>query len=195
MAEAQKRKGPESHELPGGTVPSTDKVYELLANKRRRYVIRYLKGQDGPVPLGLIAEQVAAWEEEVDTSEVTASQRKSVYTGLQQRHLPKMDDAGLVSFDRRRGTVEATQLLSELDMSTQNDTTEELPWCYYYLGLSAVSGAAVLASWAGLPLFSIVTHATWGVLCVVVLAISASIHVLTARGVQFGTDSVLPTRD
>lgn len=186
MAKAQKvgTDGPERPEIPDGSAPSPDKLYQLLANQRRRYAIHYLKYQDGTIQLGLLAEQVAAWEENIEPSEVAASRRKSVYTGLQQRHLPKMDETGLVSFDRSRGVIEPTDLLHEIDLYTEPDQSGEFPWCYYYLMLSTVTGAALLASWANVPLFSATTPAAWGTFGIVSLAISASIHTLTTRELE-----------
>ncbi|PSP49506.1 hypothetical protein BRC67_10995 [Halobacteriales archaeon QH_3_68_24] len=72
-----------------------DQVFEILKNKRRRTVLRYLKGRDGPVALGDLAEEVAAVENDTPVAQVTSRERKCAYVGLYQCHLPKMDDMPL----------------------------------------------------------------------------------------------------
>jgi len=57
-------------------------AYEILANRRRRYVIHLLQYRDESMELGPLAERVAAWEYETDPERVTSQQRKTVYTAL-----------------------------------------------------------------------------------------------------------------
>ncbi|WP_135662370.1 DUF7344 domain-containing protein [Halorhabdus rudnickae] len=83
-----------------------DRVFEILKNQRRRYVLRYLSDIDGQVRLGELAEQIAAWEYEKDVRQISSQERKRVYVGLYQSHLPKMDDAGVISYNKSRGTIE-----------------------------------------------------------------------------------------
>lgn len=80
---------------------------ELLKNARRRRTLR-LVADDGPVDLGDLAEQIAARENDVPVSELSSSERKRVYVGLYQCHLPKLDDEGVVAFDPESGRVAAT---------------------------------------------------------------------------------------
>lgn len=84
---------------------SLDKTYELLKNRRRRDVLAYLRAHDGEGSLSDIAEQIAAWENSIEVSQLSGAQRKRVYIGLYQGHLPKMDSAGVIDFDKNRGTV------------------------------------------------------------------------------------------
>lgn len=183
----------QSHDTPSSTALSRDKLYELLANQRRRYVMHYLKYQDESVALGTLAEQVAAWEQEIEIPEITAAQRKSVYTALQQRHLPKMDEAGLISFNRRSGTVEPTELLSEIDVYAEIVRSRDFPWCYYYFGLSVVAAAALTAVWGQIPPFTFFTEIAWGIFCVISFAISAVMHILAAREMKLGNKPDPPT--
>jgi hypothetical protein len=74
--------------------PSRDDVFTVLGNGRRRNVIRALQRADGTVEISDLAEQVAAWENDIPLNRVTYDQRKRTYTALQQFHLPKMDEAG-----------------------------------------------------------------------------------------------------
>jgi len=70
--------------------PSRDEVFKALSNRRRRNVITYLKQHDDDARVRDIAEQLAAWENDVEIPEVTYKQRKRVYTALHQSHLPKL---------------------------------------------------------------------------------------------------------
>jgi hypothetical protein len=95
-----------------------DEVFDILRNQRRRDVLLYLAGaEDNATTLSELAEHVAAKENDIDTEELSSSQRKRVYIGLYQCHLPKMDDIGVVDYDQDRGTVvlqNASKLLSYL---------------------------------------------------------------------------------
>jgi hypothetical protein len=84
----------------------------VLQNPRRRAVLRYLAGES-PTTQGELAEHIAGLENDVDPAAVSSTQRKRVYISLYQSHLPKLDEAGAIDFDRNRGTVEATPQTDE----------------------------------------------------------------------------------
>lgn len=85
---------------------STNETFEILKNRRRRAVLKYLDDVGGHATLDTIAEHVAAEENDIDTNQLSSQQRKRVYIGLYQVHLPKMDDLGIIEYDQDRGTVE-----------------------------------------------------------------------------------------
>jgi len=88
-----------------GEVP-LDELYGVLKNKRRRLVLHYLlNARDHEGVLGTVATQIAAWENDIPVAEVDSTLRKRTYNTLQQTHLPKMDEVGLVEYDRYRGTI------------------------------------------------------------------------------------------
>ncbi|PSP94168.1 hypothetical protein BRC91_06855 [Halobacteriales archaeon QS_4_62_28] len=120
-----------------------DRVFELLKNQRRREVLRYLETSDEEVvSLSDLAEHIAAIENDTTVRAISSSERKRVYVGLYQCHLPKMDDMNVVAFDQNRGTIElgpnAEQLEEFLDINDENGYS----WPRYYAGLAA--GSAVL---------------------------------------------------
>jgi len=124
----------------GKTGPATDisedDLYEVLANRRRRFAVHLLKREpEDSVEIGEMAERIAAWENDVEVAEITGSDRKRVYTALQQSHLPKMDDAGVVEFDKDRGTVEPTATLEGVDLYMDVVEGREIP------GVSTTSGS------------------------------------------------------
>lgn len=174
------------------TVPSRDTMYELLSNQRRRYAIHYLKYQDESVPIGMLAERIAAWENEIPDAEVTCEQRKSAYTALQQHHLPKLDDAGLVSFNRQRGLVAPGDALDKVDIYTEVVQDGDFSWSQYYLGLSVVTGLVLGGVWAGVTPLTALPDIAWGIFCVTAFAVSAAVHFTATRGMKLGTDKQPP---
>jgi hypothetical protein len=113
------RRGEESPDAVSGPVDDVplDTVYDILRNERRRLVLHYLvNAPDHRAVIGTLATQIAAWENGVPVSAVTSKLRKRTYNTLQQTHLSKMDDAGLVDYDRSRGTVELTASPGQLEL-------------------------------------------------------------------------------
>lgn len=84
---------------------SKDTVFEALTNSRRRATLYYLDENGGASNIGDLAEHIAAAENDISVPELTSAQRKRVYIGLYQCHLPKLDEMGIVEFDKHRGTV------------------------------------------------------------------------------------------
>lgn len=91
-----------------------DVLFELLKNRRRRRVLRYLDRKSSTVDLGTLAEALAAEENDTSPRALSSSERKRVYICLYQCHLPKLDDAGVIEFDSNRGTITKTPLVSDL---------------------------------------------------------------------------------
>lgn len=91
-----------------------DVIFELLRVSRRREVLWYLEENEGTARLDELAEHIAAKENDIELAELTSSQRKRVYIGLYQCHLPKMDDSGVIEYDQARGTIELRQAAEQL---------------------------------------------------------------------------------
>lgn len=89
-----------------GPAIELDQVFELLRNRRRRDVLWYLLETDEQMSLSDVAESIAARECDKPVSQITSQERKRVYIGLYQGHLPKMDDYGAIDYDQQRGTIE-----------------------------------------------------------------------------------------
>ncbi|ARS89425.1 DUF7344 domain-containing protein [Natrarchaeobaculum aegyptiacum] len=89
----------------GGRQLSADTILELLANRRRRYLLYALRGREDPIELSTLAEQIAGWEHDVPPDEVAKNEYKSVYVSSVQCHVPKLADAGVVDHDEDNHTV------------------------------------------------------------------------------------------
>jgi len=84
---------------------SLDIVFGILSNRRRQLVLEYLRDNDGEATTGELAEHIAAIENDTTVQQLNAQQRKRVYIGLYQSHLPKMDDVDVIDFNQSRGRV------------------------------------------------------------------------------------------
>ncbi len=159
-------------------------IFSLLSNQRRRYAIHYLKREEEPVALGELAEHVAAWELEKDVEELTSTERKRIYTSLQQTHLPTLERAEMVEFDDR--TVTLTENARDLDVYLDVVPGDSIPWGVYYLGLSVLAGVVMAGLWLEVVPTETVPELGWATGLVVMFAVSAVVHVLENRRMRLG---------
>ena len=145
-----------------------DDLFKLLSNERRRHILYTLLEEDGPLDIGSLSQEIAAYEDGTTYEKVTSKDRKRVYTALQQSHLPKMDRTGVLEFDRDRGTIEPTAALEDVRVYLDAVRGRDIPWSEYYLGLTVLSAVVLGASLlAVFPFTAIDPH-------VVTLAVVAS---------------------
>jgi len=84
-----------------------DEAGVLIKNERRRMVVYALAETDQEkLTIGGVSETVAASECEKRPAQLQSKERKQVYVGLYQGHLPKMDKMGIIDYDQDRGTLE-----------------------------------------------------------------------------------------
>ena len=156
--------------------PEKDELYDLLSNHRRRYVLHFCKRTDGPVTLSELAEQVAAWEQDKEIAELSSAERKRVYTSLQQTHLNRLDDAGIVDFDDDEVTL--TDRAKELDIYLDIVPAESIPWGVYYLGVSVLGGLVLAGVAVGFVPTDTVPAIGWGLLVLAVFLVSSVAQVI-----------------
>lgn len=84
---------------------TTDALFQILGNSRRRFIIRQLYRTDRELGLKELAAQIAAVEEGVSPEEITNEERQRVYVSLYQTHLPTLTDSGLVDYDDDQHTM------------------------------------------------------------------------------------------
>jgi hypothetical protein len=165
--------------------PSTNTVFELLDNQRRRAVVHYLRQRGRPVTIRELSRQLAAWENREPLEEVTPTERHRVYNALQQQHLPKMDRAGVVEYDADRGTVTPTPELDDLQVYLEVVHGDDIPWSSYYLLLGLLS--AVVTAAVFLDIVSGVPSIAVAAGCSTVLVVSSLVHVYRTRQMSLGT--------
>ncbi|QLH80126.1 DUF7344 domain-containing protein [Halosimplex pelagicum] len=84
-----------------GDRATTDELYRCVANQRRRSALVGLRDdEDGAATVGDLVDHVL---DRADRS--SAPGRESVRLDLYHCHLPMLDDAGVVDFDRETETV------------------------------------------------------------------------------------------
>lgn len=125
---------------------SLDVMFEILKNSRRRLVLDYLKKRQEQVKLSDLADQVTAAENDTDVDSITSTERKRVYVGLYQFHLPKMDDMGIIHFDQDRGTVELAAKGRALMREHEQNNGPERKWHVPTFGLAGIGLVAAGAT-------------------------------------------------
>lgn len=163
----------EAAEETSATSLSLDLIFEILKNERRREVIRYLREHEEQVTLSDLAEHIAALENDTDIASITSSQRKRVYVGLYQCHLPKMADMGIVEFNQNRGIVALGENAPQLYQYLDNDTPCNREWHRYYLGIAGAGVVAFAASAALSTQFALAPLLALAGLCLAVAACAA----------------------
>ena len=143
----------ESADAQTESVPSLDLIFGILKNGRRRRVLKYLRDVDGEVTLSDLAEHIAAIENDKTEAQLTSSERKRVYVGLYQCHLPKMDDAGAIDYNQSRGLIRRTDKAEYFDEYLDEESeAQDRQWYKYYAAVSTFGVApAALALGLSLP--------------------------------------------
>ena len=179
----------ETPQADSGETLSKDEIFSTLSNQRRRYALHYLKHDPEQVRIRDLAEQIAAWENDITVPELTYKQRKRVYTSLHQTHLPKMDDCGIVEYDRDRGLISLAPGAADLDVYLEIVSGDELPWSDFYLGLSAAALLLVAVGWTGILPVSL-PPLGYAAAIAVVFAVTAGVHSYRTRQTHVGTTEV-----
>lgn len=157
-----------TYDVDGSDVPM-DTIFEVLKNDRRRMVLECLKRKGGSATLSDLAEEIAAMENGKDVSQIRSQERKRVYVGLYQCHLPKMDESEVINFDSDRGTVEVGPLADSCEDYLDKVTGERDNKKFALLAAGCALTPAVAAVVGG-PLL--------GVLVAMVLSIGVLVYEL-----------------
>ena len=113
-----------------------------------------------------------------------------MYNSLQQTHLPELDDAGLIEYER--GTAELTDRADELDVYLEVVPEREVPWSIYYLALWGVCLALVAAARIGAPGLAGLSGFDVATLVSVAFGVSAVVHVAAQRNTRLGEADAPP---
>lgn len=167
----------------------------MLSNRRRRYVIHFLKQLDDgeATTLAKVATHVAAWERGESVDAVSYDGRKSVQTSLYQLHLPKLSKWGLIEYDRRGGVIERTGKIDDIEMYLEAVPEREISWPIFFLGLSTfllLLSVAVAIDAVG---FGVIPDTGWFVLGSVLFLVASSWYAYEHRvRMRLGADGPPP---
>jgi hypothetical protein len=90
-----------------GVDEPTDALFDALSHRYRRFTLAALSGRDEPMALADLAVGVAK-RETGDTGQAVSKERaREIEISLYHVHVPKLEVAGLVEYDRDRNTVAA----------------------------------------------------------------------------------------
>ena len=168
---------------------TTEEIFELLSNRRRRYALHYLDQVDDPVSIRELSEQIAAWEYEIDRQDVSPTVRKRIYTALHQGHLPKMDRLGVIDYDNDRGTVCSADRVRDFDVYLDVVPHDDIPWNEFLLGIGAFMSALVVVSWLGVQPFGVVDGFVYAAFTAFVITALSGYRVLTDTRTRIGRAS------
>jgi hypothetical protein len=144
---------------------SKDTIFHILQVQRRRLTLQYLQGETDAVSLRDLAEQVAAWENQMSIVELTSKERQRAYISLYQNHLPTLDTEGIIEYNKDRGTIRRTSRADQFDpylfdtvpqhsSESSADSALNRRWERYYLGGTLFSTSLMGAKLLQLPLVS-----------------------------------------
>lgn len=114
MPQQEVRQAASTFDADSDTPLAMDTVFDLLADRRRRCTLYYLDECTYAVGLSELAEQVAAFEQDVAPDDVTAEDRERVLASLRHSHVPDLVASRIVAYD------------PESDMATLDDPPERL---------------------------------------------------------------------
>lgn len=161
---------------------SRDKIFDVLSNHRRVCVLQYLEEVDNDiVELRDVVDYVAACEHSGSIEDVDYQSRKSVYTALRQTHLPKLDESGVIEFDKSRGEIRLAEQAEQVRLYLEYVPENDIPWHIHYLGLTVLSVFLLTTTYVGMYPFEL----GWNHLAAILFlmfGLSAIVHTVHTHG-------------
>jgi len=170
---------------------SEDEIFDLLANRRRRFAIHALKRTERPLDVSELSTHVTAWEQGVEVDDVEYEDRRNVYSTLQRTHLPKLEEKDIVEVDEEN-RVEPTPALENLEIYIEALGSKEIPWSLYYVGLAGVAVVLLLAVATGTPGFAGFEALDVGTFTATIFGVSAVVHHVVGRRARLGNTEKPP---
>lgn len=166
---------------------SQQDVFEILSNTRRRYAFHYLQSHDGAASLAELTDHVAAWEYDAPVGAVGSTERQRVYVSLRQTHLPRMDEAGVVTFDPAANTIELAANAADVEVYLESVPDDDILWAQTYLGIAGIGAVLLVPVWLGFAPFA-AFPAVIGLFVALAFAGSAALHHRHLRSRRLGGD-------
>lgn len=107
-----------------GSGSTFDRLFTVLADQRRRYVLYYLQmSSRDVVQYDHLVTQVAEWETESDAP-ATEDHQEEIEIALQHHHLPRLEDYGMIDYDPRTKTIRYWEDISKQEWLKQAKVEE-----------------------------------------------------------------------
>ncbi|MXV60833.1 hypothetical protein GS429_01850 [Natronorubrum sp. JWXQ-INN-674] len=170
-----------------------DEIFTVLSNRRRRWVLHFLKQRDGQrVDLRTLVDTVSAWEYDTSPEDLPWKKRKRIYTALRQSHLPKLADAGVIEYDRNRGEVVLTEDARTVRMYLEYVPENDIPWSQCYLALSGIGVTITALTWYSVYPFADLSGLALATILVAMFTASAVAHTYYTRHNRLGSEGKPP---
>lgn len=86
-----------------------DETFDLLTHPHRRYTLYFLTRESERVEIETLATAIDKWDGG-HTGTDRPTDRNDVEIALHHMHLPKLADAGIITFDANTGCIELREL-------------------------------------------------------------------------------------
>jgi len=159
---------------------SRDQMFDILSSSRRRYTLYYLRQQKEPVQLTDLAEELAAWENDTTVEELSSQARKRVYVSLYQTHAPKLQEAGLITYDADTGEIALREDAPEVKPFISNSDSES-KWYQYYGAVALLNALLLLGAIVGVPLLSAVSPIVIGLVVISSFLALSIVHAVSRQ--------------
>lgn len=103
---------------------SADTVYELLSDRRRRYLLECLAEHGYSLTLADLADEVAAREHDCHIADVPEEVVLRIYLTLYHQHVPKLDAEDVVEYNQDGDLVARGELASVVDRVLDSEATD-----------------------------------------------------------------------
>ncbi len=118
----------------------------IVSNRRRRLLLKYLLENNGSAQLEDVISYICETEGDPE-----CRNRKSVYISLKQTHIPKLEKARIVVYDKRSNKLYLEESYKK-DVKMYVEFVEgiDISWGKYYFGLASialVASAYVMDLW------------------------------------------------
>lgn len=157
---------------------SRDQMFDILSSSRRRYTLYYLRQQGEPVQLTDLAEELAAWENETTVEDLSSQARKRVYVSLYQTHAPKLQEAGLITYDADTGEITLREDAPEVEPFISNGE-DETKWYQYYGAVALLNGVLLVGVIAGIPPFEMISPIIMGMIVISSFLLLSAVHAVS----------------
>lgn len=101
-------------------------IFQLLTERRRRYLLYYLQAHRRPIPLVELIDHLIAQEPDADQADSHEETHKRLLTELHDIHIPLLTDAGVIKYDSDTDLLALTEDIRPLDeylrLAEQHDT-------------------------------------------------------------------------